>query len=167
MQLIWYQRLEEARKLDKESEEAGNPSRIEKEEIVDIKNEMKRGWPSFEPGVTDERIFEYVYSAGNPEDLNLIKDINWFLSIAVNDSQLTLLPDEYLYIIVSDHNITPQKLRELFNLCSGDFKKITVVLTAIDQGIVKLEELNPQTDIEDLTQKVKNKVSGFTNDFEM
>lgn len=127
---------------------------------------MQRGWPSFEPGVTDERIFEYVYSAGNQEDLSLIKDIKWFLRLAVNETQQTFLPEEYLYIIVSDHSITPQALRELFNLCSGDFKKITVVLTAIDQGIVKLEEITSKSDIDDLTQKVKNKMPGFRNDFE-
>ena len=165
-QLIWYQRLEEARKLDQESELGENSDVYEKKEIIDIKGEMRRGWPSFEPGVTNERIFEYVFSAGNQEDLNLIRDINWFLYMAVKDCQLTLLPEEYIYIIVSDHNITPQKLRELFDLCSGDFKKLSAVLTAIDQGIIKFEELTSQTNMEDLIQKVKNKLPGFTSDIE-
>jgi hypothetical protein len=165
-QLIWYQRLEEARKLDQEREERGKSGVNEILEVMDIKGEMRRGWPSFEPGVTDERIFEYVYSAGNPEDFNLIKDTKWFLNNAVKNCPLSILPNEYIYIIVSDHNITPQKLRELFDLCSGDFKKFTAVLTAIDQGIIKFEELTSQTNMEDLIQKVKNKLPGFTSDIE-
>lgn len=164
--LIWYQRLKKAQKLDIEHKELGMPSAIEEQEITKIKREMISGLPKFNLFTTDTHIYEYVYSGGNPEDYRMIRRIKFVLSWSLSETEMALIGNKYLYIILSDYNITPQKLRELLNICSGDLNKITVVLTAIEKGIIKLEEVTSNTNIEYLAQEVKNQLPGFRNDYE-
>lgn len=161
-QLIWYQRLEAAKALDSDKKTTFSKA----QEIEKIKSEMKRGWPSFEAGVTNDRIFEYVYSAGNAEDLNLLRDLGWFLNLAVKDTNMLLLPDEYIYHVVSDNNLEPQKLREIYELFGKDFGKVVTILTAIDQKIIKIEDINRDTNLEELSVAIKAKLPGFKNNLE-
>jgi len=165
--LIWYQRLKYAQELDIEHRELGMPSAIEEQEITKIKREMKSGLPEFNLFTTDLHIYEYVYSGGNPEDYRMIKTIKWILDYSLRETEMSAIGGPYLYIILSDYNITPQKLRELLDLCSGDINKITVILTALQKEIIKLEEVTSNTNIEYLAQKVKNILPGFRNDYEV
>lgn len=160
---IWWQRLEEAKKSDNEN----NTFVITEIEKDKIKEEMKRGWPSFEPGVTDTRMFELAYTGGNGEDLTLVREISWFLRLAIMDTQISLDPDEYLSIIVSRFNINPNQLREIFDTCSKDFKKVVTVLTALDLGKIKIEEINSNMNFEALASNLRaNGLPEFRNNFD-
>ena len=162
MQLIWYQRLQESKSVDQSRGDGRNVTeRLSKEKI---KEEMKRGWPSFEPGVTNGRVFEYSYSEGDPKKHDLIKDIAFDITPALSETEIALLPKEYLYKILSDQNIDSDKLSELFELCSKDNVKIICLLIAIDRGMVSLEEIKPGFDFDGIVEKIKKSLPGFNSD---
>ncbi len=164
-QMIWYQRIQEARKFDRSSGRGYNDH--EKESKQKILEEMKRGWPSFEPGVTNGRIFEYVYSEGDKKNLDLYRDVVYYVETAVRDSEIAILPDEYAHIIVSRFGIDATKLNEIFNNCSKDFRKVVTALIALDLGIIKLEDISSGLDFDVLLRDLKKINPSIQTNFEI